>query len=123
MHIHRLSIAAVVAAAAVAVAAAPASAHVKVKSTKPSRGGSASTSIRTATVTFNGPIRSGTLRITGPSGTVSIGAGGRDPRNVNRLRVSLRSSLRSGRYRARWTCEAADGHDQRGSFRFRLRRR
>jgi copper resistance protein C len=122
MHIHRLSIAAVIAAAAMAVAAAPASAHVKVKSTKPSRGGSASTSIRTATVTFNGPLRRGTLRVTGPGGTVSIGSGARDPRNVTRLRVSLKGSKRSGRYRARWTVVAADGHEQRGSFRFRLRR-
>jgi methionine-rich copper-binding protein CopC len=122
MQVHRLSIVALVSTAAIALAAVPASAHVKVKSTKPSRGGSASTSIRTATVTFNGPIRRGTLRITGPSGTVSIGAGGRDPRNVTRLRVSLRGSKRSGTYRARWTCVAADGHDQRGSFRFRLRR-
>jgi methionine-rich copper-binding protein CopC len=104
-------------------AAAPASAHVKVKSTKPARGGSASTSVRTATVTFNGPLQSGTLRITGPGGKVSIGSGGRDPRNVTRLRVSLKGSKRAGRYTARWTCEAADGHDQRGSFSFRLRRR
>jgi methionine-rich copper-binding protein CopC len=121
MRINRLSIAAIASAATLAVVAAPASAHVRVKSTKPSRGGSASTSIRTATVTFNGPIRRGTLRITGPGGTVSIGSGGRDPRNITRLRVSLRGSKRAGRYRATWTCVAADGHDQRGSFRFRLR--
>jgi methionine-rich copper-binding protein CopC len=123
MQIHRMSIAALLATVALAVMAAPALSHVKIKSTKPSRGGTSSTSIRTATVTFNGPLRSGTLRISGPGGKVSIGSGARDPRNVTRLRVSLKGSKRAGRYRARWTVTAADGHKQRGSFRFRLRRR
>jgi methionine-rich copper-binding protein CopC len=36
--------------------------------------------------------------------------------------VPLESGKRAGRYRARWTIVAADGHDQDGSFRFRLRK-
>jgi methionine-rich copper-binding protein CopC len=34
--------------------------------------------------------------------------------------VSLKPGLRSGRYKASWTIVAADGHDQRGSFRFKI---
>jgi copper resistance protein C len=116
-------IAAVAVAAVCGATAATASAHVEVKSTSPKRGGSASTSLSTVTVTFTGPIRRGTLRVTAPSGRkVSAGSGGRDPRNINRLRVGLRGGKGAGRYRVRWTIVAADGHDQKGSFRFRLRR-
>ncbi len=55
--------------------------------------------------------------MTGPGGsTYSSGSGGRDPRNVKRLRVSLKSSKRTGSYKASWTIKAVDGHTQRGSF-------
>jgi copper resistance protein C len=110
------------AAVVLAVAAAPAPAHVRVESTRPASGGTASTSIGSVTVTFTGAIRRGTLRVVRRGGrVVSIGRGGRDPRNISRLRVSLKSGLRAGRYRARWTCVAADGHRSDGFFRFRLR--
>jgi methionine-rich copper-binding protein CopC len=117
----------IIAAAAVAAVcgatAATAAAHVEVKSTSPKRGGSASTSLGTVTVTFTGPLRRGTVRVTGPGGSkVSVGSGGRDPRKISRLRVGLRGGKSAGRYRVRWTIVAADGHEQDGSFRFRLRR-
>jgi methionine-rich copper-binding protein CopC len=61
--------------------------------------------------------------VTGPGRKVySIGKGGRDPRNISRLIVELKSSKPAGRYKAKWTLVAADGHDQKGSFRFRLRK-
>ena len=73
-------------------------------------------------MTFTGAIRSGSIKVTGPGATtVSSGSGGRDPRNVKRLRVPLKSSKRAGSYKASWTMKAADGHTQRGSFTFRLR--
>jgi methionine-rich copper-binding protein CopC len=110
------------AAVVLAVAAAPAPAHVRVKSTNPPKGGTASTSIGSVTVTFTGAIRRGTIRVVRRGGSVvSIGSGGRDPRKISRLRVSLTSGLKAGRYRARWTCVAADGHRLDGSFRFRLK--
>jgi copper resistance protein C len=122
MRFRRLAVVAVVPAVALGAAATPGLAHVKVESTKPARGGTASTSIRTVTVTFTGPIRRGTLRVVRRGGrVVSVGSGGRDPRNISRLRVGLKSGLKAGRYRARWTCVAADGHRLDGSFRFRLR--
>ncbi len=76
-----------------------------------------------ASVTFSGPIRRGTIRVTGPGGKLwSVGSGGRDPRNIHRVIVGLRGGKPAGSYRASWAIVAADGHQQSGSFRFKLRR-
>jgi methionine-rich copper-binding protein CopC len=109
--------------AASALMAAVAAAHTEVDKTSPRRGGSAKTSLSAVTVTFNRSIRSGTLRVTGPGGRkYSIGRGSRDPRKISRVIVEMKRSKPAGRYRARWRIVAADGHTQRGSFSFRLRR-
>lgn len=106
-----------------ALAAATAFAHTEVKSTYPAKGKTAKTTIGSVSVTFTGTIRSGTLKVTGPGGTTaSSGTGGRDPRSVKRLRVPLKPSLKAGSYKASWTMKAADGHTQRGSFTFKLRK-
>ena len=118
----RPSIAALACAAALTIVPAAASAHSEVVATSPKAGGTASTKVTKVTVTFSGPVRSGTIRVTGPGGVVSVGRGGSDPRNVNRLTVALKRGLKAGRYTAAWTARAADGHAQRGSFRFRLKR-
>jgi copper transport protein len=118
----RLPIALSLAFAAAAMVAAVAVAHTDVKSRSPAKGGSASTSIGRVTVTFEQQVRRGGIRVVGPGGrVVSSGSGGRDPRNVARVAVGLRGSLRAGRYRATYSIVAADGHRQRGSWRFRLR--
>ncbi len=123
MSLHRFSIATIAALlAAAAVMTAVALAHVDVEKTSPKRGGSAKASLRAVTITFSAPIRRGTVRVTGPDGKVSLGKGGRDPRKVTRLIGELKGSKAPGRYKASWTLVAADGHKQRGSFRFRLRR-
>lgn len=104
--------------------AATAFAHSEVESTSPRSGGTASTAVTKVTVTFSGPMRTGTIRVTGPGrAVVSAGRGGRDPRNVTRLTVPLKRGLKAGRYTARWSATAADGHQQQGSFRFTLRAR
>jgi methionine-rich copper-binding protein CopC len=121
MRTHRLFVLAAVLGIG-ALLVAPAWAHNRVKSTSPKKNGTASTSIRTVTVTFDKPIRRGTLQVTGPGNRRVSGSGGRDPRRINRLLTELNRGLRSGSYRARYTIVAADGHRQRGSFRFRLRR-
>jgi copper resistance protein C len=118
----RLPVTLLVAVAAVALVATAAVAHVDVKSRSPSKGGTASKSIRFVSVTFDGPVRRGSLRVVGPGGRVVSTGGGRDPRNITRVRAGLKGSLRAGRYRARFRIVAADGHRQRGSWRFRLRR-
>jgi methionine-rich copper-binding protein CopC len=98
-----------------------ADAHVRVSSTTPASGGTAARSTRSVSVNFNGLIRSGTLRVTGPGGRVfSSGSGGRDPRNTRRLLVPMQRSLPAGRYTATWNIVASDGHSQRGTFSFRL---
>lgn len=123
MRIHQLCATGVLAVALALGGSASAPAHTEVRSTYPANGVPAKTTVTRTTVTFNGQLRSGTLRVVGPgSRVVSRGAGGRDPRNVRRLLVGLRGGLKPGLYRASWTIVAADGHRQRGSFRFRLRR-
>ena len=116
-------ITAALAAGALAASAPAAVAHTEVASTSPARGRTGTTSVTVARVTFTGQIRSGTLKITGPGGRKATrGRGGRDPRNVKRLMTSFKSNLKAGRYKARWTIVAVDGHEQSGSYRFRLKR-
>jgi methionine-rich copper-binding protein CopC len=123
MRTHRAALIWILAALFVATGAAVALGHAEVTSTSPASGATAKTTIRSVTVTFTAEIRSGTLRVTGPGGkVVSVGAGGRDPRNVKRLLVGLKGSLKAGSYKASWKAAAADGHAQHGSFRFTLRR-
>ena len=111
----------VVAVLAAALLAPAASAHVEIVKTTPA--GTAKTSQRFVAVLFSGPIRSGTLKVFGPSGAkVSKGKGGRDPRNVDRLLVGLKAGLSPGKYTARAKWIAADGHHQEDSFGFRLKR-
>jgi methionine-rich copper-binding protein CopC len=98
-------------------------AHVHVESTTPASGGKARTTIKTVRVLFSGPVRSGTLKVYRSNGSkVSSGSGGRDPRNIKRVVASLHGHLKAGRYTAKWTVVAADGHHQHGSFKFRLKR-
>jgi len=122
MRFNRFSTGLAGAAVVSAVAAATAFAHTEVKSTYPGKGKSVSKNLSTVSVTFTQQIRSGTIKVTGPGGsTYSSGSGGRDPRNVKRLRVSMKSSKRSGSYKASWTMKAIDGHTQRGSFSFKVK--
>ena len=103
--------------------AAIASAHTEVKSTSPAGGASAKTTLTRVTVTFTGSLASGKLRVAGPGGKVaSLSNGGRDPRNPSRLLVGLKGSLKPGSYTASWSVVAADGHKQKGSFRFKLKK-
>ena len=117
----RFTLALATAAAVSAVTATTAFAHVEFVSSSPGKGKTASTHITTVTATFSGPIQKGTLKVTGPGGTVSKGSGGRDPRKISRVRVSLKSSLKAGSYKATWKITAADGHKESGSFTFKLK--
>ena len=104
-----------------ALGASTATAHVQIVKTSPS--GTAKTSQASVWVLFSGPIRSGSMKVLGPDGSkVSKGAGGRDPRNVDRLFVGLISGLVPGVYTAEAKWIAADGHHQEATFSFRLKR-
>jgi methionine-rich copper-binding protein CopC len=109
-----------VAGVVAAFGAAPASAHVTVVSKSPAT--SAKKTVKTARVTFNQAIRSGTLRVYRISNgvKVSIGSGARNPRNLKQLVCTLKSGKAAARYVARWTVVGPDGHRQSGSWRFRL---
>lgn len=111
--------------AALAVAgfgAASASAHVQLVSSSP-RSGATVKAPSSATVTFSGPLRSGTLRVVGPGGKVaSKGTGGRDPRNIKRLFVALQRGLKAGRYRVAASIVAGDGHRESFSYAFRIKK-
>jgi methionine-rich copper-binding protein CopC len=124
MRSHRPRSISILATALVLGVAASAAAHTEVASTTPAAEATAKTSISKVTVTFTGPLTRGTLRVAGPRGAAvaSVGKGARDPRNVKRLAVGLKSSLKAGAYKASWTIVAADGHTQKGSFRFTLKR-
>jgi len=103
--------------------AAIASAHTKLKSTNPAGGTTVKISITRVTATFTAPLQRGTLRVVGPDGkAASVSNGARDPRNTSRLLVGLKGSLKPGSYTASWTIVAADGHKQKGAFRFKLKR-
>jgi len=95
-----------------------ASAHETIVAKQPGR--KAKTSLRQVSLTFNTPIRGGTLKVYGPRGKASKGRGGRDPRNYSRLRAVMKRGLAPGKYTAKAVWTAADGHRQRKSFTFRL---
>jgi methionine-rich copper-binding protein CopC len=112
---------ALAAALALGLGVTAAYAHVSVTSRSPGSGAAVKKTLKTVRITFSGQLRSGTLKVYNANGTkVSNGTGGRDPRNVKRLVTSLKSNLKAGRYTAKWTIVAADGHSQKGSWGFRL---
>lgn len=117
----RVTTALAASAAVSAIVTATAFAHTELKSTYPGKNKTASTRISTVSVTFTAAIRSGSITVTGPGGTVSRGKGGRDPRDVKKLRVPLKSGKKAGSYTAKWTMKASDGHTQTGSFKFKLK--
>jgi len=116
----RRAVAAWAAAALAALLLAPvASAHEGIVAISPS--GQAKVGLRAVVVEFSGPVRSGTLKVFSASGTkVSKGSGGRDPRNVSRVRTALRAGAGPGLYTARVRWVGADGHPQSERFQFRL---
>jgi methionine-rich copper-binding protein CopC len=121
MSVYTVRAALLVAAVAFATAAAPALAHVQLEQTSPRAGSTVKRTAPAASVTFSGPILSGSLSVKGPGGRrASVDSGGRDPRSIKRVLVELKRGLKAGSYTATWKIVAADGHRQQGSFRFRL---
>jgi copper resistance protein C len=118
----RLAAGTVATVVATAAFGAPAAlAHVELKSTTP-KAKSTVKAPSAVKLTFTGPIRSGTVSVKGPgSTTASSGKGGRDPRNINRLAVSLRSGLKAGKYTVKASVVAADGHKESFTFWFKIK--
>jgi methionine-rich copper-binding protein CopC len=59
---------------------------------------------------------------TSSGAVVPLRSSGLKPGNKKVLRAIPRSALRSGSYRVEWRGLAPDGHRQRGSWSFRVRR-
>ncbi len=119
----RQSTAALVAALAISATfgAASALAHVQLVSSSP-RSGSTVTSPASVTMTFSGPLRSGTLKVVGPGNRkVSKGNGSRDPRNIKRVFVSLQRGLKAGTYRVSANIVAGDGHRESFAYSFKIK--
>jgi methionine-rich copper-binding protein CopC len=119
----RLLTLATVTALAVALAATTAFAHVQLESSNPKDKAKLDHAPSSVSLTFSGPIRSGTLKVTGPGGKkVSVGKGGRDPRNIDRLLVALKSGLKAGSYKSSASVIAADGHHETWTLKFTIRK-
>jgi copper resistance protein C len=117
----RIVLAVTIASAVTAAATPSALAHTEVVATSPKAGSTIAKAPVRATVTFSAVIRGGTITVRSGGRIVSTGPGGRAPTNARRLRVGLRPGLAAGRYTVAWTVRGADGHDQRGAFRFTVR--
>jgi methionine-rich copper-binding protein CopC len=116
------AVAAVLAATATFGPAA-ALAHVELEKTSPKAHATVKRAPSAVRLTFNGPLRSGRVTVTGPGGsTASRGHGGRDPRNINRVVVRLRGGLKNGKYTVRAGVVAADGHHETFTYWFKLKR-
>ena len=117
----RLLVAATALVASLALAPA-ALAHVELEKTSPKAHSTvkAPSAVR---MTFSGPLRTASLTVTGPGGKVaSSGRGGRDPRNINRAVVSLKSGLAAGKYTVKAKVTSADGHKETFTFWFKIKR-
>jgi methionine-rich copper-binding protein CopC len=96
-------------------------AHVELKSSTP-KGKSTVRKPSSVKLTFTGPIRSGTVTVKSSGGSsATSGKGGRDPRNINRLTVPLKSGLKAGKYTVKASIVAADGHKETFTFWFKIK--
>lgn len=114
------TIAACAAAAVAPAGGATALAHTEAIRTYPASGATVSERTSKVTIRFGQVIRSGTIRVRGPRGTVNRKARV-STRDRRKLYATLKRPLRDGRYRVTWRIKAADGHSQEGSWTFRVR--
>lgn len=114
-----------VAASVIALAVAgTASAHSGLESTSPRKGATIATLPGSVTLTFEGQIgRVVSVRVTRRGSTTNyVTKVGRDPRNVARVKATLRRVGPAGLYTVAWKVRSADGHLESGAFGFRTRR-
>lgn len=106
----------------VAPTAGGAVAHTAPVALSPKKGAILTKAPARVTIAFGEEIRGGSIVVRDAAGSiVSRGTNGKHPSDVRRLRVGLKAGLGSGKYSVRWLVEAADGHEQRGSYSFRVR--
>lgn len=102
--------------------AAPAVAHSPVARTSPASGAVVAHLPRVVTISFGEPVgRVTSIRVVDRSGVNRAGVARRNPRSALQAIVAT-SGDRLGRYTVTWRIVAADGHAERGSFAFTVRR-
>jgi methionine-rich copper-binding protein CopC len=115
--------AALAAVVATGVAAVPALAHAPVRGTSP-RNNATVSNVRTVSVRFGESVVTGLINVRRTDGGSMSAptASGLQPGNHARLRAVFRRKLPAGRYGVSWRARADDGHSERGTFRFTVRR-
>jgi methionine-rich copper-binding protein CopC len=115
-------VAAVLAAAVVGAAISPLSAlgRAPVVGTSPHDGARVS-SVRSVDVRFGGAVLTGLISVKDAKGAVVRARLAGLTGDRKRLREVFTRPLRRGRYTVRWVVLAADGAQQRGTFRFSVR--
>ena len=118
----RRKLIAVVTAASLLAPASLAWAHTELNSVSPRKNSTRKT-VRSVHATFTGSLITGTITIKTSSGrVVPLKRNGLKANNKRVLEAIPRRPLASGRYVVEWRARASDGHSQRGSWRFRVRR-
>jgi copper resistance protein C len=116
------SLAALAAIAVTGAAAVPAFAHAPVVGTSP-RNGATVSNVRTVSVRFGEAVVAGLITVKRANGsTVAPRTSGLQPSNKARLRAVFARRLPAGKYTVNWRARADDGHSERGTFRFTVRR-
>ncbi|MCB0882728.1 MAG: copper resistance protein CopC [Thermoleophilia bacterium] len=118
-----LPVAALTAAAALA-ASGVASAHAGLASTSPRKGSTVASLPNAVYLTFGGQVaRVLSVKVIRRGANTNYATrAGLDPRNVNRVKATLRRVGPRGVYTVLWKVRVADGHIQTGRFSFRTRR-
>jgi methionine-rich copper-binding protein CopC len=109
--------------AALLVPASVAWAHVDLKSVSPRKNSTRTSAVRSVHATFKSSLVTGTITIKNSRGhVVQLKRNGLKSSNKRVLQAIPRTPLGSGRYTVEWRARAPDGHSQRGSWSFRVRR-
>ena len=117
------SVAALAAIGVTGAVAVPAFAHAPVLGTSP-RNGATVKNVRTVSVRFGESVVTGLINVRRTDGGSMSAptASGLQPSNHARLRAVFARRLPAGKYSVSWRARADDGHRERGSFRFTVRR-
>ncbi|HEX6025180.1 MAG TPA: copper resistance protein CopC [Solirubrobacter sp.] len=114
---------ALITAVALLVPVSVAWAHVDLKSVSPRKNSTRTSAVRTVQATFKSSLLTGTITIKNQGGhVIQLKRNGLKAGNKRVLQAIPRTPLGSGRYTVEWRARAPDGHSQRGTWSFRVRR-
>lgn len=99
-----------------------AAAHTSVESERPKGGSTVKTDITVVAMVFAGDTRSNKITVKSSGGSVISKATKRDPRDKHRYQAKLATPVKPGKYTASWRMTAADGHKQKGSWTFTVKK-